>query len=253
MKIFLEDGKSHIDTASGYDLSIPIGGTHPKVKAWYLDDPKIEPVRGEGFIGAVSEGAPVNFRNIFFNPHAHGTHTEGLGHITNKVYSVNDIVHPLFYKARLVSITPSKIKVNGEFDDVITSKQIQELELDLDASEALIIRTLPNGENKLSIDYSNTNPCYLDVGGAKYLKEAGIRHLLIDLPSVDKEKDEGVLAFHHAFWNVPDAPDKFRTITEFIYVDPRIEDGYYLLNLQVAPFENDASPSRPVIYKILKS
>ena len=44
---------------------------------------------------------------------------------------------------------------------------------------------------------------------------------------------------------------KDATITEFIYVSNKIEDGAYILNLQIAPFENDASPSKPVLYKIM--
>ena len=42
------------------------------------------------------------------------------------------------------------------------------------------------------------------------------------------------------------------TITEMIYVNNTIQDGSYLLNLQFASFENDASPSKPVLYKIEK-
>ena len=42
------------------------------------------------------------------------------------------------------------------------------------------------------------------------------------------------------------------TITEFIYVTNEIFDGDYLLNLQFAPFENDAAPSRPVLIRIIK-
>ncbi len=41
------------------------------------------------------------------------------------------------------------------------------------------------------------------------------------------------------------------TITEMIYVSDEVEDGDYILNLQIASFENDASPSKPVLYKIL--
>ena len=41
------------------------------------------------------------------------------------------------------------------------------------------------------------------------------------------------------------------SITEMIYVPDEIEDGTYLLELQFAPFENDASPSRPVLYRFL--
>jgi hypothetical protein len=42
------------------------------------------------------------------------------------------------------------------------------------------------------------------------------------------------------------------TITDFIYVPNTIEDGEYLLNLMIAPFENDATPSKPILYKIIK-
>jgi hypothetical protein len=43
------------------------------------------------------------------------------------------------------------------------------------------------------------------------------------------------------------------TITEFIFVDDLIYDGTYILNLQIAPIENDASPSKPTIYKVIDS
>jgi len=86
---------------------------------------------------------------------------------------------------------------------------------------------------------------------AIYLREKEVEHLLIDLPSVDKEKDDGALVAHNAFWNAKRDLRLKATITEFIYVRNAIEDGTYFLNLQVAPFENDASPSRPVLYRIL--
>ena len=78
----------------------------------------------------------------------------------------------------------------------------------------------------------------------------GIKHLLIDLPSVDKEKDNGELKGHKAFWNYNGKLRKDCTITEFIYVSNKIEDGTYFLNLQIAPFENDATPSKPILYVI---
>jgi hypothetical protein len=73
---------------------------------------------------------------------------------------------------------------------------------------------------------------------------------LIDLPSVDKEQDEGKLLSHNAFWNTSGKLRLDATITELIYVENTIEDGSYFLNLQIAPFENDASPSKPILYKI---
>lgn len=119
-----------------------------------------------------------------------------------------------------------------------------------DNTEALIIRTLPNNSSKKSMNYSASNPPYLDVETIKFFDDNGIKHLLIDLPSVDRESDGGELLFHHAFWGVPNNLNFERTITELIYVDPIVQDGHYILELQTAPFENDATPSRPVIYKL---
>jgi hypothetical protein len=78
------------------------------------------------------------------------------------------------------------------------------------------------------------------------------------LPSVDKEKDEGKLLAHKAFWNVTDVKNVNAdarlncTITEMIFVSDEVKDGSYLLNLQLASFENDASPSKPVLYSIIE-
>ncbi|MFM7683934.1 MAG: cyclase family protein, partial [Bacteroidota bacterium] len=119
-----------------------------------------------------------------------------------------------------------------------------------DFSEALIIRTLPNNSEKKSMNYSDTNPAYLDLSVMNIIEKHNIQHLLLDLPSVDRESDGGELAFHHAFWNVPSNPNLEKTITELIYVDPSTEDGQYILELQVAPFDNDASPSRPILYNL---
>ncbi|HET8737557.1 MAG TPA: cyclase family protein, partial [Pricia sp.] len=116
----------------------------------------------------------------------------------------------------------------------------------------MVIRTLPNDRTKLTRQYSGTNPPYLLEEAAAYLVEIGVEHLLIDLPSVDKENDEGALSAHKAFWNFDGTLRKKATITELIYVPSGIEDGTYFLNLQVAAFENDASSSRPVLYRIME-
>ena len=66
-----------------------------------------------------------------------------------------------------------------------------------------------------------------------------------------KEKDEGKLLAHNAFWNTSGDVRMDATITEFIFVPNAVDDGEYLLNLMIAPFENDATPSKPILYKIL--
>ncbi len=102
------------------------------------------------------------------------------------------------------------------------------------------------------MNYSATNPPYLQQDVVDILDSHAVKHFMVDLPSVDRESDEGVLAFHHRFWSVPGKEDKTRTITELIFVSDEISDGSYLLELHLAPFENDASPSRPVLYKKYK-
>jgi len=265
--IAILDNKYQIDLSKPIDISIPLTNTDENLIAWYIEKPSIEPVVFGDWIGKVSEGkSSTNFNNIFFNPHGHGTHTECLGHITNDFYSINQSLKQFFFTAKLITVEPEKIG-----DDFVITKECISTSLNVTSSEstspeasgslsatndALIIRTLPNQLDKKSRKYSNTNPPYLSEEAAVFIRESKIQHLLIDLPSVDKEHDEGKLLAHKAFWNVKDTlnlnPDARlnATITEMIYVPNEIEDGNYILNLQIASFENDASPSKPILYKI---
>ena len=228
------------------DISIPLRGARDNVNAWYVGKPKITPVRVGDWVGKVKKGASVNFNRIRFNPHAHGTHTECVGHITRKKYSINKNLKQFFFLAELITVAPEKY----DEDFVISKKQLR-FALRNKKCEAIIIRTIPNTKEKLSKHYSNTNPPYLLEEAAIYLKEKGVKHLLIDLPSVDKEKDEGKLLAHNAFWNTSDNIRLDATITEFIFVPNTVIDGTYFLNIQIAPFENDASPSKPILYKLI--
>ena len=235
-----------IDLTKPLDISISIRGEASNVNAWYIDHPKITPHREGDFIGTVSEGSAVNFNDIWFNPHSHGTHTECVGHITEEFHSVNKNLKRFFFMAEVVTIAPEKY--HGDF--VISRKQLQ-YALGNKKREAVVIRTLPNLRDKTTKQYSFTNPPYLLEEAALFLKNRDVEHLLIDLPSMDKEKDAGALLAHRAFWNFEGPIRKEATITEFIFVPNSVEDGTYFLNLQMAAFENDASPSRPVLYKIL--
>lgn len=235
------------NTNKPIDISIPMRKGKENVNAWYVDPVKIEPVMTDQFIGSVKLGGAVNFNDISFNPHGNGTHTECVGHISKEFYSINQCLKKFFFSAKLVSISPEK---KGD-DQVITLEQVQEAwSKREEKAEAIIIRTLDNPEEKINRQYSNTNPPYLDVKAVEYLLSQEVDHILIDLPSVDREFDDGVLAAHHAFWEYPAHPQLHRTITELIYVSNKVEDGFYLLNLQFSSFENDASPSKPVLYEL---
>jgi len=235
-----------VDLGDPIDISMPLHVGKDNPSAWYVSPPTIEPVRTEQFTGAVAEGGSVNFRNISFNPHGHGTHTECVGHIANEVYSINKTLTQFFFLAELISIVPEK-QENG--DKIITWEQIRSA-LQNENNQAIVIRTLPNYSEKLSKQYSDTNPAFIEAKAMTELIALGIEHFLVDLPSVDKEMDDGVLAAHHAFWEHPEKTNLNRTITELIYVPEEVADRQYLLNLQIAPFENDASPSKPILYAI---
>jgi kynurenine formamidase len=228
------------------DISIPLRSGPNNIHAWYVGDAEFKAVENENWIGDVNRGGAVNFRDIYFNPHGHGTHTECVGHISKEDYTINQCLKQFFFPAQVVTITPE----NREQDQVITAKQISNIQWS-DNVQALIIRTLPNNTSKLNRQYSSSNPPYIDVEAVQLIIQAGINHLLVDLPSIDKEHDEGKLAGHHVFWNYPESAALHRTITEFVFVPNEVIDGLYLLNLQISPFENDAAPSKPVLFKLV--
>lgn len=234
-----------VDLSKPIDISLPLSNTPENVTAWYVSKPEFTPVMENGFVGDVNLGGNVNFKNIFFNPHGHGTHTECVGHISKEPYTINQCLKQFFFFADLVTITPKKI---GD-DAVITLTQLKE-HWQPKGSEAIIIRTLPNENDKKSFQYSNTNPAYIEAEVAAHLTQNGINHLLIDTPSVDRESDDGKLAAHHIFWEYPENTKINRTISELVFVENFIQDGTYLLNIQIASFENDASPSKPLLYAL---
>ena len=238
--------KLQIDLSKPLDISIPLRASTSNVNAWYIGEPKIAPVVMDDDIISVAEGASVNFNNIQFNPHAHGTHTECVGHITETVHSVNQNLKQYFFLAEVVTVAPEE---RGE-DTVISRAQLQ-FALGNKKRDAIVIRTLPNTKEKLSAQYSHSNWTYFEEDAMEFLVKKGIKHLLIDQPSVDREEDGGELRGHKIFWNADGRIRKGSTITEFIYVPNIITDGEYFLNLQIAPFENDATPSKPILYQVI--
>ena len=189
----------------------------------------------------------MNFRDITFNPHGHGTHTECLGHITHDIHSVDACFRniPSLMPCSLVTLTPQEVGGDQVLDEVLLDN------VNVTLGEAVAIRTVPNGNDKRTRAWSNTNPPYFSAAFMNRLVQSNVKHLLVDLPSVDKEVDGGRLEAHHAFWRVPDHPRHGCTITELIHVPDSAPDGLYLLNLQVAPMDNDAAISRPVLHPLV--
>ena len=222
-------------------------------KAWYVDEIKINSIKNDDFIGSVKDGGAVNFREILINPHGNMTHTESVGHISQEEINVNKLLQTHHFIAQLITIKPQKISINNkkgkkEVDEIISLNQIKNKILP--NIQALIIRSQKNYDELTNKNYSHTNWPFLAESSAAYIRNKGVQHLLIDQPSIDKEFDEGKLLAHRAFWNYPNEIDLKKTITELIGIPDHIKDGRYLLNLSLANIENDAVPSRPIIYKL---
>lgn len=236
-----------IDLSRPLDISIPLCAGMNTVNAFYAPPVQIEAVRAGSFVGDVREGGVVNFKNVQLNPHGNGTHTECVGHISDTGVTINQCLQQFFFLAKLISIYPQKME-NG--DRIITKKQVAEA-LGEDKVQAILIRTLPNNDDKLRINYSGSNPAYLHHEAAQYIVNQRIEHLLIDLPSVDREQDGGKLLAHRAFWQYPNQTRWHASITELIYVPNAIKDSLYFVNIMTTSLELDASPSKIVLYKLM--
>lgn len=255
MKLHLNETE-FIDTAEALDISISLHDGKDAVLAWYCEPIKLEPVMTERFIGDVNQGGAVNFRNLFMNPHGNGTHTECVGHISKEFFSINKCLTEFHFEGVVVTVEP-ELRINAlDQDKIITRKMMEEacsnFIQEIKCGKTLIVRTKPNDTSKLSFNYSNSNPTYFEKEAVEYINELDVSHLMVDLPSIDREEDEGALIGHHTFWNYPQNPQIHKTITELIYVPDTINDGRYLVNIQITSLENDASPSKITLYRIQK-
>ena len=236
------------DTSQPIDISIPLRFDGIGPNCFYAPLAEASPVVAGEFIGSTADGGLVNFKNVKLNPHGNGTHTECVGHIAQEPIFLSDCLDQFLFPARLLSLYPQQLD-NG--DRVIQRQQLAEI-LRPGEVTAVVLRTYPNADDKLSRQYSGTNPPYLHHDAAQLLVDYGVQHLLLDLPSVDREEDEGKLLAHRAFWQYPHQPRLNATITEMVYVPDAIPDGLYALQLQITSMVLDASPSKPVLYEVLK-
>lgn len=231
------------------DISLGMHSGFGQVNAWHAPPFRISPVKIGDFVGSTKLGGAVNFMNFQCNPHGNGTHTECVGHIAKEDYYVNECVREYFYLAELISVYPTLLE-NG--DKIIDVQHIETMVSFPKKAKGLLIRTLPNEEEKRERQYTETNPPYLTTEAMQKILELGFEHLMVDTPSVDREHDDGLLAGHHIFWNYPQNPQIQRSITELIYVPNTIKDGLFLVQNQIINIRMDAVPSRPMLYAPLE-
>jgi kynurenine formamidase len=258
------DGAIHaIDPTHSIDISIPLRFNGPQPNAFGVDPAAAKACEYGDLVGDTRRGGSCNFEQITLIPHCNGTHTECVGHIINERISIRDCLTDVFIDARLVTIQPlDAARCNETYPckfgtaDLVITRELIASKISINNVNALIVRTLPNDTEKLSRIYQEIIPPYFTSEAMEFIVGRGVRHLLVDMPSIDRLYDGGKLSNHRTFWSIDEG--RFETtngtrmdstITEMIFVPDEVEDGSYLLNLQIPPFESDAAPSRPILFK----
>lgn len=243
------------------------------VSAFGLPSATAHPITFGSYILDTTKGGSVNVPSVSFNAHGNGTHTECIGHISKDRITLSDINLDLrMVPTAVISVTPSEFRKCNETygssaspeDRVLTLRDVNDglskisqrngprLENPTEV-RGLIIRTLPNeAVHKKTRNWGGSNPPYFTREAIEKICLLGITHLVVDVPSVDREDDGGELLAHRSFFEETYSR-RSPTITELALVESSVEDGLYLMDLQVAPFDLDASPSRPLLYSLKPS
>ena len=168
--------------------------------------------------------------------------------------SINDVLSHEYYLTELISVSPiSALETKETYhvpfskEDRVITKRMIEGKIP-DKALGLIIRTLPNSLSKMSQSYNATNTIFFTKEAIKYITRCKIRHLVVDMPTIDKYDDGGQLGNHHLFFE--NTPPYKKTITEMAYIGNEIIDGSYLMTIEIPPMVLDAAPSRPFIFDI---
>ncbi len=258
-----------IDGDNPIDIAIPLHFNGAQPNAYGVEKATSKACAAENLIGDTRRGGSCNFEQYQFIPHCNGTHTECVGHITHQRIAIHNSLKDSFIPASLVTIQPENafetedtysVKFGCE-DKLVTKKMLENALPDTDEHflQGLIIRTLPNQDSKRTRSYTDNISPYFSLEAMHFILEKKVKHLLVDVPSIDRTFDEGKLSNHRIFWNI--RPGSFelnreslvnKTITEMIFAADSVEDGNYLLNLQIAPFTSDASPSRPILFEVFE-
>ncbi len=266
-QISIEKKIYSVDHSHFIDISIPLLFDDRQPNHFGAKAASSESLKSADFIGDTRRGGSCNVEEYHLIPHCNGTHTECIGHITDERIAINRIKFDLLIPATLISVEPV-ISVETS-EDYYPEKTTDDLLITIDSLkevlskkneaflDGLIIRTLPNDASKMIRRYTEQPPPFFSTQAIQFLSELPVRHLLVDMPSLDRMYDEGKLSNHHIFWNVPPESHtptpqsrRDRTITEMIYVPNEIPDGNYLLSIHIPNLAADAAPSRILLFPI---
>ena len=242
-------GEHTFDLGRWEDISIPLDPHGPQPNAYGAPPATARPYSGAGFTLDTQQGGSCNCEVLELTPHCNGTHTESVGHITTERFPLTELLPPLFIPAALISVRPRGREILSE-DVARATAHVPREHLD-----ALVVRTLPNDLSKRTRRWGDADTPYFTVEAMRAIRAKGVAHLLVDLPSLDPPRDDGRLAAHRVFWDVPpgskalpEADARRRTVTELIFVPDHLPDGRYLLTIQLPHIVSDAVPSRPLLF-----
>ena len=239
----------NIDLKEGHDLSIrnDFSGNAPIF--YGAEQPKVLPQHSGDFIGDLESGGSCNVPIVSCNIHCTGTHTECISHIQDSKFKITDKCPRGLIPSYLITVEPvaaNSIKDSYHCDisgSNVVSKEAIKSKISTPC-ESLIIRTLPNDESKLSRNYDEVSAPFLTSDAMDHINQIGVKHLLVDLPSIDKADDGGVLGNHRSFFNKGD------TISELLYIPNDLLDGFGFLQIQIPNWSLDSAPSRPIFFSV---
>lgn len=258
-------GELTFDSNDGVSIAIALEFNGAQANAWDVSRATAIATEAGDLVGDTRRGGSCNFETYTLIPHCNGTHTECVGHITLERISVSDCLKESLMSAALVTVEPQCAGAVDESltdmavptDLIVTAASVRN-SLSLSTSDipsAIVIRTIPNDDSKKTRLYNDDSAPYFSIDCIELLNELGIRHLVCDLPSIDRMNDGGILINHKSFWGIetnsdrPDEKSMGKTITELAYIPDSLEDGIYVLDLQIPDFMADAAPSRPILYR----
>jgi len=267
IKFKIDNKEYSCDTTKPIDISIPLKFNEIQPNTYDVDKATSKAYEKSDFIGDTRRGGGCNFEEYRLIPHCNGTHTECVGHISFERISIHNTLKDSLIASTLITVKPEKafdtndkyIPEKNEEDFMITKKILEEklVDSDKDFLEGLVIRTFSNDHSKISRRYMENQPPFFSIEAMEYIVSLNVKHLLMDIPSVDRTFEEGKLTAHHNFWNVSYESHEIdkenhsmKTITEMIYASNEVDDGKYLMNIQIPNFVADAAPSRIFLYKL---
>jgi arylformamidase len=244
LKIIHQQKEWQIDTHHLHDITIGINKSQ-NVNCYFLDAPTFTYFDSTDFSGNLLNGGSVNCEKISFYAHASGTHTECALHVLKVDFDMRSVEVPVLQLGVLLTIEPKLLN-----DEKVIDESFFENLDNSNHATVMMVRTLPNSKDKLKQNYSNTNPPFFTKEAVALLQTKGFKHLITDLPSIDKESDDGKLAAHKTWFvengNIP----KDRTISELVYFSNEVSDAFYFVSIQCPKIETDAVPSSIKLYPV---